>query len=302
MNVKLACLLLCGAVLSGCVQHGSKEELPTDTYELYFQEQDLTAASGGALRAERTPILEGEESESTLRRAKLLMKDLLDGPRDETLKSVVPAGTTLLSMELLGTCAVVDLSANYGILSGVALTLADQAIALTLTQLPDILSVKITVQGQELAYRDKQVFTGQNVWLAPEGDVVSSVDVTLFFLGEEGRLVGEPRTLELYEGDTQVSAVAKAMESGPADKQHRAVFPAGFRVKSVWLEDDMCYVNLSSGLLESMDTTKLNTALQALGRSLCSLETVRETWYLVDGEFADSYGGVCVEEPYTDEV
>ena len=86
------------------------------------------------------------------------------------------------------------------------LTLADQAITLTLTQLPDILSVQITVRGQELAYRSKQVFTARDVLVAPEGDVVGTAEVTLYFPDESGVLQPEERTLELYEGDTQVSA------------------------------------------------------------------------------------------------
>ena len=100
-------------------------------------------------------------------------------------------------------------------LSGVELTLADQAITLTLTQLPDILSVQITVRGQELAYRSKQVFTARDVLVAPEGDVVGTAEVTLYFPDESGVLQPEERTLELYEGDTQVSAVARALENGP---------------------------------------------------------------------------------------
>ena len=56
--------------------------------------------------------------------------------------------------------------------------------------------------------------------------------------------------MDLYEGDTQVSAVARALENGPESKELSAVFPAGFRVKSVWLEEDVCYVNLPSVLLE----------------------------------------------------
>ena len=102
------------------------------------------------------------------------MAELLKGPLNETLKSPIPSGTTLLSLKVEGTRAFVDLSLAYSTLSGVALTLADCAITLTLTQLPEILSVKITVRGQELAYRDRQVFTTRGVLLAPEEDVVGT--------------------------------------------------------------------------------------------------------------------------------
>ena len=71
-------------------------------------------------------------------------------------------------------------------------------------------------------------------------------------------------------------------------------------MKSVWLEEDVCYVNLSSVVLDELEnTTALPWALEALGRSLCSLDTVGEVRFLVDGEFAESYGPVGIGIPYT---
>ena len=59
-------------------------------------------------------------------------------------------------------------------------------------------------------------------------------------------------------------------------------------------------MNLSTGMLENItETTRLATALRALARALCSLDSVEETRYLVDGEFADYYGSVNVSRPYT---
>ena len=42
----------------------------------------------------------------------------------------------------------------------------------------------------------------------------------------------------------------------------------------------------------------LDTALEALARSLCSLESVGEACFLVDGEFASRYGSTDISEPY----
>jgi len=260
-------------------------------YELYFQEADLTFSAGdGAFRTE-TVYLFDSETDTSLRLAEALMEQLLKGPADETLKSPIPAGTTLLTLELTGDRADVDLSAAYGSLSGVALTLADSSIAMTLSQVPEISSVQITVRGRELAYRERQVLNVREVLLTPEEDVLSTVDVRLYFLSpESGALVPEERTLDLYEGDTQVSAVAKALESGPEDRELLRSLPEGFQVKSAWLEEDICYVNLSSALLEGLEKTTIDTAVEALDRSLHSLEGVQEVRFLVDGEFKRDLG------------
>lgn len=279
---KWLCPLLAALLLTGCAQ---REEPERTAYLLYFQEADLTLSAGeGAFRTENVYLFD-DEVQSSRQLAEALMSELLKGPADDTLKNPLPAGTSLLSLELSGGRATVDLSAAYNTLSGVALTLADSAIAMTLSQVPEISSVQITVRGRELAYRERQVLNIREVLLTPEEDVISTVDARLYFLDQEGRLIPEARTLELYEGDTQVSAVASALEGGPENRELLSPLPEGFQVKSVWLEEDVCYVNLSSALLEGLEKTAVETALQALENSLLSLEGVEETRFLVDGEF-----------------
>mgnify|MGYP000367491579 FL=1 len=61
----------------------------------------------------------------------------------------------------------------------------------------------------------------------------------------------------------------------------------------------MCYVNLSSTQLETLpEDADLGLTLEALARSLCSLDTVDEVRFLVDGDFAEEYGGVSIADPY----
>lgn len=297
---KLLVSLLCGLLLLPCCACGGTETEEEGAYVLYFMKTDLKEAAGSGALDTETVYLRDLEGAAPAEVAEALLTELLRGPLDEGLKSPIPAGTALLSLEVTGSRALVDLSSAYGTLSGVALTLADYAVTLTLTQLPEISLVRITVRGQELAYRDKQAFTARDVLLAPEGDVVSTVPVTLYFLDAGGALTGEERTLNLYEGDTQVGAVARALENGPESKDLTSAMPEGFRVKSVWLEENVCYVNLSSALLEELPTeTELAPAIQALGRSLCSLDTVDETRFLVDGEFMNHYGSVNISRPIT---
>ena len=194
MKKGLCLLLLVLLPLTGC----RREEPARTAYQLYFQEADLTCSAGdGAFRTE-TVYLYDEKTETSQQLAEALMEALLEGPADETLKSTLPAGTTLLSLEVAGDRAVVDLSASYESLSGVALTLADGAIAMTLAQIPEISSVQITAQGRELAYRDRQVLNIREVLLTPEEDVVSTVEARLYYLNQEGRLRPEVRTLDLY--------------------------------------------------------------------------------------------------------
>ena len=193
-----------------------------------------------------------------------------------------------------------DLSSRYRLLSGVALSLADYAITLTLTQLPEISVVNITVRGQQLAYRDRQNFTAGDVLFSTNEDVISSVAATLYLLDEDGRLAPREMTLDLYEGDTQVGAVVRALLAATEDEQLRSPLPEGFQVTSVRLDEDTCYVDLPTAALPGMgEEPDMTRALRALADSLLSLRAVAEVRYLVDGEYAALYGAAPVMEPYT---
>ena len=61
----------------------------------------------------------------------------------------------------------------------------------------------------------------------------------------------------------------------------------------LWLEEEICYVSLSSALLEGQpEPETLSQAVLALEQSLLSLESVEEVRFLVDGELADTYGPI----------
>ena len=291
----LLCLVL--AVALGCRTVGDSS-VGSDAYDLYFREADLEAVSGGdALRAEKV-VLPAEVQGDVTKTAEALVKRLLAGPVDETLRSPFPVGTIMMSLEVDGGRALVDMSSSYGNLSGVALTLADYAITLTLTQLPEISVVNVTVRGKNISYRSTQDFTEKDVLFSTTEDVVSTLPVTLYFPDESGSLAPEEAVLELYEGDTQVGAVIKALENGPAGKHLRPVFPEGFQVKAAWLEDDICYVNLSSAALADLpEGSSLQTAAVAMVRSLNSLEQVGEVRFMMDGEFVQNYGAMPVKNP-----
>lgn len=150
--------------------------------------------------------------------------------------------------------------------------LADYAITLTLTQLPEISAVSVTVRGQPLAYRDRQIFTARDVLFSSNEDVIDTLNATLYFLDETGGLTPVEMTLDLYEGDTQAGAVVKALLEGTEEKDWLSAIPEGFQVTSVRLEESTCYVDLPTAALPGLpEEADLSLALRALRDSLLSL-------------------------------
>lgn len=298
---RLGLLMLCIAavLVSACADKSDVEE-STPGYGLYFREADLESASGrDALRAEPVEI-EAAETKSTQELAEILLQKLLEGPTDATLVNTIPSGTALLSVSVEGGRALVDLSIPYNMLSGVELTLADCAITMTLSQLPDVLTTAITVHGQKLVYRDRQTFAAWDVLHATQEDVVSTLMATLYFPDETGALQADRQELDLYEGDTQAKTVANALKNGPSRSGLLPVWPETWEELPVWLKETTCYVNLPTALLvEDISETDIQLVLRALERSLCGLDTVEEVRFLVDGTLGQMYGSVDISTAYT---
>ena len=102
-----------------------------------------------------------------------LLNSLLSGPSEEGLLRTIPDGVTLRGWTLENGLLTVDFSSRYGSLSGIALTLADYSVVLTLTQLDTVDTVMITAEGDLLSYRDHQRLTAADVQtrlLPPEED------------------------------------------------------------------------------------------------------------------------------------
>lgn len=148
--VLAAALALC----AGCSSHREETGL-----SLYFP---VSGEDSGPALA--TQPYQGEADPESLLQA------LLKGPEEEGLYSPFPAYTGVRSCTLEDGRLTVDLSEGYGGLTGVALTLADYCITLTVCQLPQVDSVEITVAGGSVDYRSHQVLQPQEAMLELEGE------------------------------------------------------------------------------------------------------------------------------------
>lgn len=150
MCALFAALLL---ALTACGSASSKA-----TYQLYFQSGSATA--GAALTAQ--PVTLDPEPDPT----EALIKALLDGPSDPNLLSPFPRGVSLRSWSEEDGLLHINLSEAYGGLSGMALTLADYSITLTLCQLDEVEGVSITVENDPMPFRYRQTLTAEDILLS----------------------------------------------------------------------------------------------------------------------------------------
>ena len=228
-----------------------------------------------------------------------LLSALLEGPPAEAveLTSTIPAGTRVLSWSLEDQVANVELSAAYAELVGIDLTLADYCITLTLTQLPGVEGVRITVNGGGQSYRERQALYPEDVLFSGAEETPVEVTAALYFRREGGDSLGfEWRKFRLTEGNIPAKAVLTALIAGPQDKGLLPLLPAELTVRSAWVDDGTCTADLSAHLLDIPEDERA-LAVTSIVETLCSLDTVEQVVLLIEGESAGEFGGLDLSAP-----
>lgn len=290
----LAALLLLALAASGAPSMDGEE--PGEDCLLYFLAPESKARGNDQIKGhmERLDVAEDAPLKEL---ARAVVRRLLDGSEEAGLRSPLPDGVELLGLEILDRRAYVDFSSGVNRLSGVALTMADYCLTLSLTELDGVSSVSITAQGRRLGQQPKQVFYERDVLLSTMDDVLQTVEVTLYFLDSANALTGESRTIELYEGQTLAENLAAALLEGPHNRELKRVLPEDFQINFVRMESGVCYVNISAASLAALpeDETLQRMMLWSLADSLYSIDAVEELRLLADGEELTHFGLIPVE-------
>ena len=222
-------------------------------------------------------------------RAESVLALLMGMCQEKGFQSPIPAGTTLRSVAIIGGTACVDFSGSYGQLSGMALTIADYCVALSLTQLEGIYAVRITVNEQELAYRDNDLFLAGDVLLTSMDDVVRTLTARLYFPNSDGDLEAEEQLLTQYEGQSAADVVLSALGDGPSDDDLQPLAEKGLSGMTVRMDNGVCQLNVASASMEELEDDTARQLLLCVTQSLQSLEGISSVQLYIDGTHAETY-------------
>ena len=263
---------------------------------LYYVLPEEEARGGDRIQARREE-LDLPENPSPEDEARAVVERLMAGSSDGTVFSPLPEGVELLGLEIRDRTARVDFSGEIRDLSGVDLTLADYCLTLSLTALDSVRAVTVTAQGRPVGQQPTQVFYERDILLSDMGDVLQTVEVSLYFLNADGALASEKRVLSLYEGQTLADTLVAALLEGPKSRELVRAIPADFAVNYVRVDNGICYVSLPAASLELLpeDEQTQRMILWSLADSLYSIDTVEEIRLLADGEELEMFGAVPVE-------
>ena len=274
------------ALLAACTPQAESAE---DGLRLWFavpgdrQSQEVAAALDSVLYT-------GMESVPDLLTA------LLAGPsQDSELVSLIPENTGVVSCTVEGRTAFVELSGDYARLSGIDRTIADYCITLTLSQLPGVDRVELSAGGGG----SRVLRAGDVIFSGAEEEPVD-VPVSLYFRREgSATLDFELRVFRFTEDETPAKAVLEALAAGPQDESLTALLPQELTVRYTWVDDGVCYADLSDALLTAMPDSleEQELVISSIVETLCSMDKVNQVQLLVEGEPLTAYGGLSLSGP-----
>ena len=283
-RIMLTALALVLLALAGCGAVQKEQE----GLRLYYAASLETHRGGDAIDSvtvDWDALPQGDQ----VARAESVLALLMGMCQEKGFQSPIPAGTTLRSVTIIGGTACVDFSGSYGQLSGMALTIADYCVALSLTQLEGIYAVRITVNEQELAYRDNDLFLAGDVLLTSMDDVVRTLTARLYFPNSDGDLEAEEQLLTQYEGQSAADVVLSALGDGPSDDDLQPLAEKGLSGMTVRMDNGVCQLNVASASMEELEDDTARQLLLCVTQSLQSLEGISSVQLYIDGTYAETY-------------
>ncbi len=284
-------LMLILAGLSAC-KGGEPED--ANIFQIYTVNNSET-------KVESHPYVMQAQEESAM--LDELVACLATQPDKLEYKAPLSMGFDVLSMELSGGKLAIDVSAGYQGLSATTEVLVRAAIVRTLTQLPNVRYVGITVEGNPLFDKVGDVvgFMGADLFIDNDGNEINTYELTrvrLYFANMEGnKLIGTYRE-KYYSTNVPLERfVLEELIAGPSGSVE-GLYPSinpEVKIISVMTKDGICYVNLDANFLTVVNNVSTEMSIYSIVNSLAELSNVNKVQILVNGEVPDSFSSSVYE-------
>lgn len=279
----------------GCTSTKKTEKIKLNLYFLEEQSNEIVA---------ETREVEVQENILT---AKVAIQELLEGPKKEELKSIIPKDTKLLDTKVEDSLAKVNFSKEFLDLSDTSdKSLAIISVVNTLTDLPGIDKVNIMIEGKDLLSSDGKPYgalTRNNLNKVKE-ERQQTLDVIVYFSDNEAMyLIPETRKIEVKENNkiSLEKVIVEELLKGPEIETHFDTIPKGTELLSIKVNNKTAYVNFSKEFIENHpggSTGEIMTVYSVVN-SLTELDSIDKVIFLIEGQREKTLAGHLIfDEPF----
>lgn len=277
-----ALLMLCLLLCAGCAAQESQPE-EDHTISVYYINKAETKI---------TPVSRELESGSQALQVKEAIEALKENPVELSLRTTVN-GYEIQKWEVKDTQLFLDVSPEYKKIQPTTEVLIRAAIVRTMTQIPGINHVAVTVNAEPLT--DSLGATigpmTADMFIDNAGNEINAyekVRLKLYFANEAGDKLVEVTTKPVvYNSNISMEKlVVERLIAGP-DEGLEDAFPVinpATKVLGVTVKDGTCYVNLDDGFMTQMYNVTGDVVIYSIANSLVELPNINKVQIAVNGE------------------
>ena len=284
-------LLLCVTALAAC---GQEREDSENLYQVYY-------VSNSETKVEVHP----HEMEALTAEARLqeLAECLSTNPEKLEYQAPFAMGFQVLNMELEEGRLLIDVDMDYKKLPLITQVLVRAAVVRTLTQLPEVSLVMITVEGNPLYDGNGSAVGWMNAeqFIDNDGNEINTYElarVKLYFAGEDGTNLIAAYREKHYSTNTPLERfVVEELIAGPSG-QIDGLYPSinpNTKIITVMTKDGICYVNLDENFLTVVNNVSTDVSVYSIVNSLVELSSVNKVQILINGEIPSSFSSTTFE-------
>ena len=230
-------------------------------------------------------------------------------PENKELKATLSGGINIINYSLEGEQVTVSLGEKYKELSRTTEVLTRAALVRSLTEIPGVTYVMITVGGEpltDLAGNALGIMTA-DMFVDNEGEQMNSyekVTICLYFANESGdSLIPINRELVHNIDVSNISMeklIVEQLIAGPANDESYPTINPQTKLLGVTVKDGICYVNLDSSFWTPVNNVTSDVTIYSIANSLVELSNVNKVQISIDGKkdikFRDKYNLTTIFE------
>ena len=292
-------LLLCGCERKNALQGSDDpgESTDKDTILVY-----CTNAEGTKLTS--FPVKPQAESFDGI--VQELTENFAD-PKGDEYFTLLRDGTSINEYIVGVDNVTVDFNAAYLGLSNVNEILLRAGIVKTLVQIPGVINVQITVEGQPIAEENGEKIGAMNAdtFIGNEGNSINSYrfcDFKLYFPDETGeKMVSEDRVEPYSTNVPEEKMIVEQIISGPKTPGNLPVTSPSVQINSVTTTDNVCVIDLDIGFNQTYnELVSPEMCLQCFVNAIIEQTDVDEVRFLIDGTSEVRFQGqISLDQSFT---
>lgn len=277
---RMLLLLLALLCLCGC---GKKKDAKEEKeYTVYYTNLEGTR-------------LEGKSYQPVSDRFDGILSELLteyQNPQYTDVAGAIPLGVSINGCAMGIDELVVDFNAAYLGISNIQEVLLRASLVKTLVQLPGVVRVRFTVDGQPLTDSDGREVAAMNedTFIDTQGEGINSyhyVTLNLYFSNAAGdKVVKEVRNVFYSSNLIMEKVIVEQIIRGPINEKLLPVADPSVLIKNVQISHDICVIDLDSKFNQEPENkgVKPETTLYAFVNAICDACDVKGVQFKIDGE------------------